>query len=128
MHLAAASQTVDDLKVKMMLSLISDFFVKLNTCLSLYFVLNNFLVLFAVQLLLQFGGKISTADKEGLTPTMWACHFDQLHNLQMLQQALSKIDPQEDAIFTDTDCNGQSVIHWAVKGAGTLECLEVSEV
>lgn len=77
-----------------------------------------------LKLLLQFGGNISTVDKEGLTPTMWACHFDQLHNLQMLQQALSRIDPQEDAIFTDTDCNGQSIIHWAVKGAGTLECLE----
>ena len=87
--------------------------------------LKNFHVLFAVQLLLQFGGNISTVDKEGLTPTMWACHFDQLHNFQMLQQALSRIDPQEDAIFTDTDCNGQSIIHWAVKGAGTLECLEV---
>lgn len=77
-----------------------------------------------LKLLLQFGGNISAADREGLTPAMWACHFDQLQNLQLLQQALSRIDPQEDAIFRDTDCYGQSVIHWAVKGTGPLECLE----
>ena len=40
MHLAAANQTVDSLKVKIILSLIFDFFVKLNSlCLCLYFVL-----------------------------------------------------------------------------------------
>lgn len=40
MHLAAANQTVDGLKVKIILSLIFDFFVKLNSlCLCLYFVL-----------------------------------------------------------------------------------------
>ncbi|KAJ7333787.1 hypothetical protein OS493_015878 [Desmophyllum pertusum] len=55
---------------------------------------------------------------------MWACHFDQLQNLQSLQKVLSRIDTEEDAIFRDTDCYGQSVIHWAVKGVGSLDCLE----
>lgn len=80
---------------------------------------------FSVQLLLQFGGNLNAVDCEGFTPAMWACYFDQLQNLQLLQNALSRIDPEEDAIFRDTDCYGQSVIHWAVKGAGSLQCLEV---
>lgn len=70
---------------------------------------------------------MDAADSEGLTPTMWACYFDQLRNLQMLQNALARTDPEEDAIFRDTDCHGQSVIHWAVKGMGSLECLKVNE-
>ena len=77
--------------------------------------------------LLQFGGNISAADSEGLTPSMWACHFDQLQSLQVLHGALARIDPEEDAIFQDIDCYGQSVIHWSVKGVGSLECLKVSE-
>jgi len=75
-------------------------------------------------LLLQAGGNINAVDSEGLNPAMWACHFDQIQNLQVLHQALSRTDPEEDAIFKDTDCYGQSVIHWAVKGVGSLECLE----
>ena len=78
-------------------------------------------------MILQFGGNISAVDSEGLTPAMWACHFDQLQNLQALQQALSRFDSEEDAIFKDSDCFGQSVIHWAVKGVGSLQCLEVSK-
>ena len=70
---------------------------------------------------------MDAADSEGLTPAMWACYFDQLRNLQMLQNALARTDPEEDAIFRDTDCYGQSVIHWAVKGVGYLECLKVNE-
>ena len=77
--------------------------------------------------MLQVGGKLDATDSEGLTPAMWACYFDQLHNLQMLQNALARIDPEEDAILRDSDCCGQSVIHWAVKGVGSLECLEVSK-
>ena len=70
---------------------------------------------------------MNAVDSEGMTPAMWACHFDQLRNLQLLQDALARIDPEEDALFRDTDCYGQSVIHWAVKGLGSLECLEVSK-
>lgn len=80
---------------------------------------------FLVQLLLQDGGNLNAVDSEGLTPAMWACYFDQLQNLQFLHKALSRIDPEEDAIFRDTDCYGQCVIHWAVKGVGSLQCLEV---
>ena len=80
---------------------------------------------FLVQLLLQVGGNLNAVDSEGLTPAMWACYFDQLQNLQFLHKALSRIDPEEDAIFRDTDCYGQCVIHWAVKGVGSLQCLEV---
>lgn len=74
--------------------------------------------------LLQVGGSLYAVDSEGLTPAMWACYFDQPQNLQVIHHALSRIDPQEDAIFKDTDCYGQSVMHWSVKGAGSLECLE----
>ena len=79
-----------------------------------------------VQSLLQVGGSLYAVDSEGLTPAMWACYFDQPQNLQVIHRALSRIDSQEDAIFKDTDCYGQSVMHWSVKGAGSLECLEVS--
>lgn len=79
-------------------------------------------------MLLQVGGNINAVDSEGLNPAMWACHFDQIQNLQVLHQALSRTHPEEDAIFKDTDCYGQSVIHWAVKGVGSLECLEVFKV
>lgn len=82
---------------------------------------------FLVQLLLQVGGNLNAVDSEGLTPAMWACYFDQLQNLQLLHKALSRIDPEEDAIFRDTDCYGQYVIHWAVKGVRSLQCLEVKQ-
>lgn len=83
------------------------------------------ILLFYEQMLLQFGGSLHAVDSEGLTPAMWACYFDQLHNLQFLHDALCRLDPQEGAIFKDTDCYGQCVIHWSVKGAGSLECFEV---
>ena len=78
------------------------------------------------QSLLQVGGSLDAVDSDGLTPAMWACYFDQPQNLQVIHHALSRTDPQGDAVFKDTDCYGQSVMHWSVKGAGSLECLEVS--
>ena len=77
------------------------------------------------QLLLQNGGDLNAKDREGLTAAMWACHFDQLQNLQALQMALSRIDPEEDALLKESDNCGQMAIHWAVRGMGTLECLQV---
>ena len=75
-------------------------------------------------MLLQYGGNISATDNEGLTPAMWACHFDQLGNLRILKSALARIDPRDDAVFEDTDCCGRTVIHWAVNRTGSLKCLE----
>ena len=80
-----------------------------------------------MQLLLQHGAKVNAVDGEDLTPAMWACHFDQSANLNLLQTALARTDPRDGALFEDTDIFGQTAIHWAVNKTGSMECLKVSD-
>jgi len=75
--------------------------------------------------LLQHGASIGANDCEGLTPAMWACHFDQLNNLLLLKSALTRIDPHEEAIYEETDLKGRTVVHWAVNKTGSIQCLKV---
>ena len=79
-----------------------------------------------LQLLLQHGASIVTNDSEGLTPAMWACHFEQLQNLLLLKSALVRTDPRDDALYEETDLKGRTVVHWAVNKTGSIECLTVS--
>ena len=67
---------------------------------------------------------MSATDREGLTPSMWACHFDQLENLRILRSALARMDPRDDALFEETDCCGKTIIHWAVNRMASTKCLK----
>ncbi len=67
-------------------------------------------------------------DREGLTASMWACHFDQLENLQLLLDYEKKINPSPEAIFQTVDASGAGIVHWAVTRSTNIECFRVGFV
>lgn len=63
-----------------------------------------------------------------MTPAMWACYFNKPANLQILRNALERVDPRSDAIFDERDKMGRTVLHWAAMcddQNGNLSCLKV---
>lgn len=62
-----------------------------------------------------------------MTAVMWACRFNNLENMQVLRNALERVDPRREAIFEDRDDNGETVLHWAIpmSDEGSVECLKV---
>ena len=63
-----------------------------------------------------------------MTPAMWACYFNKPANLQILRNALERVDPRSDAIFDERDNIGRTVLHWAAMfgdQSSNLSCLKV---
>ena len=81
-----------------------------------------------MQLLLQNGADINEKDCDGMTPAMWACYFNKPSNLQILRNALERIDPRSDAILDEQDNIGRTVLHWAAMSGdqdNNVSCLKV---
>ncbi|PIK50894.1 putative trithorax group protein osa isoform X2 [Apostichopus japonicus] len=55
---------------------------------------------------------LNVGDKEGLTPAMWACHFDRKQNFETLLNVESYSIPAIDGI--ERDKRGRTWIHWSV--------------
>ena len=62
-------------------------------------------------------------DKDGLSPTMWACRLDHIHHFEILSQ--SENFHVEDADGIERDLIGRTWMHWSVRRLEPLECLQV---
>ena len=77
------------------------------------------------QMLLASGANSSIHDNEGLTPAMWACHFDQLENLQVLLAIEEESNPSPEVRFEVVDNLGRTILHWAVTKTSSIDCMRV---
>ena len=71
------------------------------------------------------GADPNVQDNEGLTPAMWACHFDQLESLQLLLAIQEKSNPAPEARFEVVDNLGRTILHWAVTKTNNINCVKV---
>ena len=76
-------------------------------------------------MLLVNGANPKSQDSEGLTPAMWACHFDQIENLQILLATEEKLNPSPEARFEVVDNLGRTILHWAVTKTNNINCMRV---
>ncbi|GFR92060.1 ankyrin repeat domain-containing protein 55 [Elysia marginata] len=63
-----------------------------------------------------------TRDKDGLTPSMWACRMDNIRHFELLCQAENNHVEEPDGI--ERDGNGRTWMHWSVRRTQPLECLQ----
>eukprot|EP00794_Sanderia_malayensis_P014094 gene14094-15566_t len=74
--------------------------------------------------LLENGADVSIQDREGLTAAMWACHFDQLENLQLILSYEKKINPSPEAVYQIVDSSGATILHWSVTRTININCFK----
>ena len=65
-------------------------------------------------------------DKEGMTPSMWACRMDNIEHFELLT-AVDHGDSDEDDGY-ERDLSGKTWMHWSVRRTEPLECLKVTLV
>ena len=70
------------------------------------------------------GADPNIQDNEGLTPAMWACHFDQLENLQLLLAIEEKANQPPEARYHSVDNVGRTILHWAVTKTSNVSCMK----
>ncbi|GFO32691.1 ankyrin repeat domain-containing protein 55, partial [Plakobranchus ocellatus] len=75
-----------------------------------------------LQVLLQNRVFAGTRDKDGLTPSMWACRMDNIRHFELLCQAENNHVEEPDGI--ERDGNGRTWMHWSVRRTQPLECLQ----
>lgn len=76
------------------------------------------------QILLAKRAFAGTRDKDGLTPSMWACRMDNIKHFEML--CTSDNNHIEEADGIERDANGRTWMHWSVRRTMPLECLQVT--
>lgn len=76
-------------------------------------------------MLITNGANPRVPDNDGLTPAMWACHFDQLENLKLLLAEEEKSNPSPEARFAVVDSIGRTILHWAVTNINSFNCMKV---
>ncbi len=75
-----------------------------------------------LEVLLRFSADIDLKDRDGLSPLMWACHLDNLEHFKLLRPIYERRHHDE----PDTDADGRTWIHWAVRKSEPFKCLNVS--
>lgn len=73
------------------------------------------------QLLLPHNINVSSRDKDGLSPSMWACRLDHIDHFELLCKANQWQNDEE----VEIDDSGRTWLHWAVRRTEPLECLQV---
>ena len=81
---------------------------------------------FGFQLLLNNHCSVRVHDKEGMTPSMWACRMDNIEHFELLT-AVDHGDSDEDDGY-ERDLSGKTWMHWSVRRTEPLECLKVTLV
>ena len=75
-----------------------------------------------VQVLLEHGTDPAIRDKDGLSPSMWACRMDHIKHFELLCRCDYPISEPDNI---ERDANGKTLMHWAVRRTEPLECLQV---
>ncbi|XP_036369146.1 probable serine/threonine-protein kinase nek3 isoform X2 [Octopus sinensis] len=73
-----------------------------------------------LKLLLPLNVNVSSRDKDGLSPSMWACRLDHIDHFELLCKANQWQNDEE----VETDDSGRTWLHWAVRRTEPLECLQ----
>lgn len=82
---------------------------------------------FFSKVLLRYNPIIHIKDKDGMSPTMWACHLDHLEHFKLLSKIdnvnkkFTAINPAE----LEVDNDGRTWMHWSVRKNEPLACLNV---
>ena len=63
-------------------------------------------------------------DREGMTPSMWACRMDNIEHLEVLERAVG--NSQDSSTPLERDTTGKTWLHWSLRRTEPLECLSVS--
>ena len=83
---------------------------------------------FVLQKLLDSGADKDSLDNDEMTPVMWACHFDQYENMELLLN-ISHEDEMRfeiiDAELKDKDKMGRNLLHWSISNAVNKQCFKV---
>lgn len=87
------------------------------------------------QLLLNESVDAGLRDADGLSPAMWACHFDRVEHVNLLnsykqQQKVTAHQQDSHDRCTDdygyeSDLCGRTLLHWSVRQVEPLQCLKV---
>lgn len=80
-------------------------------------------IVFLHQILLSHQAFCGIRDKDGLTPSMWACRMDNIKHFELLCKADNNRVDESDGI--ERDANGRTWMHWSVRRTQPLECLQV---
>lgn len=75
-----------------------------------------------MQLLVEHRVNVNVRDKEGMSPSMWACRMDHIEHFEILSRVEQHID-EEDGL--ERDISGKTWMHWSVRRTEPLECLKV---
>ena len=80
--------------------------------------------------MLKYNPNRQIKDRDGLSPSMWACHLDRLEHFKLI----SRIDASAKnftlhiaQLEQETDNDGRTCVHWSVRKNEPLECLNVNE-
>ena len=84
---------------------------------------SGYVFFYILQLLIQHHADVNIRDKDGLSPSMWACRLDHIHHFELLSR--SENFHVEDADGIERDLIGRTWMHWAVRRLEPLECLQV---
>ncbi|XP_055861135.1 uncharacterized protein LOC106079642 isoform X2 [Biomphalaria glabrata] len=75
-----------------------------------------------LQILLAHKAHCGVRDKDGLTPSMWACRMDNIKHFELLCSA--DTNPVEEPDGIERDSCGRTWMHWSVRRTLPLECLQ----
>jgi inversin len=70
---------------------------------------------------------VSIKDKDGMSPSMWACHLDHLEHFKLLNklEITSRKSPYFNFNEIECDNDGRTWLHWSVRKNEPFECLNV---
>lgn len=86
-------------------------------------------IYFQQQKLLDAGGDKETLDNDEMTPVMWACHFDNHENVEVLLNISMDDEMRFEAVDSevqDKDVNGKTLLHWSVSRSTSKQCFKVN--
>ena len=78
------------------------------------------------QLLIEQEVNVNVRDKEGMSPSMWACRMDHIEHFELLSAVENQEITEEDGF--ERDLNGKTWMHWSVRRMDPLECLKVKGI
>lgn len=80
-----------------------------------------------VKILLKYNADKHIKDKDGMSPSMWACFLDHLDHFKLLTN-LNEPQTNSNRISLDEkelDNDGRTWVHWSVRKTEPLKCLKV---
>lgn len=78
-----------------------------------------------LKVLLKYEPNKRIKDKDGMSPSMWACHLDHLEHFKLINQLDNNVNMKLDLSNLEVDNDGRSWLHWSIRKNEPLQCLNV---